>query len=97
MPDFRAADFFGLDFVFEPAFFEPAFFLDPVFPDPDFFRPPEPDSSFGGTFAPSFLASDSPMAIAWRRLVTFLPELLLSCPRFCSCTAFPTFSEAFGP
>lgn len=29
---------------------------------------------FAGTFAPFFLASDSPIAIACLRLVTFLPE-----------------------
>src|SRR2546423_1849329 len=60
--------------------------------DDDFFD----DDFFFGTFAPERRASDSPMATACLRLVTFLPELpLLSVPRFRSCIAFSTFFEAF--
>jgi len=51
-----------------------------------------------GTLPPAFLASDSPMAIACLRLVTFLPERpLLSVPRFLSCMAFSTFADALLP
>jgi hypothetical protein len=38
--------------------------------------------------APAFLAAESPMAMAFLRLVTFLPERpLRSSPRFISCIA----------
>ncbi len=51
-----------------------------------------------GTFPPSRLASDSPMAIACLRLFTVLPDPPdLSCPRFISCIALSTLSEAFFP
>src|SRR5437867_10633041 len=48
--------------------------------------PPEERSLGWGTLAPSFLASDKPMAIACLGLVTFLPLLpLRSSPLFISC------------
>jgi maltooligosyltrehalose trehalohydrolase len=51
-----------------------------------------------GTLPPARRASDSPMAIACLGLVTFLPERpLLSLPRFISCIARSTFSDAFFP
>ena len=51
-----------------------------------------------GTFAPALRASDSPIAMACLRLVTFLPEVpLLSVPFFSSCSALATLSCAFGP
>jgi len=53
---------------------------------------------FLGTFAPSFLASERPIAIACYLLVTFFPERpLLSVPSFRSCIAFSTFLPAFFP
>src|SRR3989344_7492654 len=51
-----------------------------------------------GTLPPALRASESPIAMACLRLVTFLPERpLLSCPRFISCIARFTFSCAFLP
>jgi hypothetical protein len=51
-----------------------------------------------GTFAPDFLASDSPIAIACFRLVTFLPERPeRSVPRLRSCMARLTLLWAFFP
>src|SRR5882762_1486949 len=51
-----------------------------------------------GTFPPSLLASDKPIAIACLRLVTFFPDRpLLSSPCFRSCIALCTFSCAFSP
>jgi hypothetical protein len=53
---------------------------------------------FRGTLAPDFRASDSPMAIACFRLVTFLPERpLLSVPLFLRCIADLTFLPAALP
>src|SRR6187401_1091801 len=50
---------------------------------------------FLGTFAPFFLASDKPMAIACLRLVTFLPLLpVLSVPDFFLRMALFTFLPA---
>jgi hypothetical protein len=50
---------------------------------------------FLGTFAPSFLASERPIAIACLRLVTFFPDLPdFNCPRFFSCIALSTFFPA---
>jgi hypothetical protein len=70
-------------------FFLLAFFLPLDF----FFRLP---AFFFGTFAPERRASDSPMAIACLRLVTFFPDRpLLSLPRFRSCIALSTFLDAF--
>jgi hypothetical protein len=58
----------------------------------------EVDFFLRGTFAPDFRACDSPIAIACLRLFTFLPERpLFSFPRFFSCIAFSTFSDAFFP
>ena len=60
----------------------------------DFFA----DAFFRGTLPPARRASERPIAIACLRLVTFLPEPpLRSVPRFRSCIAFSTFSEAFLP
>ena len=51
-----------------------------------------------GTFPPARRASESPIAIACLRLVTFLPERpLFSVPALRSFIAFPTFSDAFFP
>jgi hypothetical protein len=51
-----------------------------------------------GTFAPDFRASESPIAIACFRLVTFLPERpLLNVPFFRLCIARFTFCAAFLP
>jgi hypothetical protein len=73
-------DFFDVDF-FDEDFFAAVFFED------DF---------FAGTFPPFSLASESPMAIACLRLVTFLPELLFSVPFFFRCIALSTrLLEAF--
>jgi hypothetical protein len=53
---------------------------------------------FGGTLPPSRRASDSPMAIACLRLVTFLPERpLRSVPCLRSCIARSTLLAAFLP
>jgi hypothetical protein len=51
-----------------------------------------------GTFAPRRRASESPIAIACSRLVTFFferPERSVPC--FASCSARPTFFEAASP
>jgi len=51
-----------------------------------------------GTLPPSRRASLRPIAIAWLRLRTVLPERpLLSWPRFISCIARSTFADAFFP
>ena len=56
------------------------------------------DDDFFGTLPPAFLASDSPIAIACLRLLTFFPERpLLSVPALRSCIAFSTFDCAFSP
>src|SRR5438445_2939177 len=53
---------------------------------------------FRGTFAPERRASESPIAIACLRLVTFFPDRPdRSLPRFSSCKARSTFSPAFLP
>src|SRR5688572_181324 len=58
-----------------------------------FLRPP---LRFRGTFAPARRASDSPMAIACFRLLTFFPDPpLRSVPRFRSRITFSTFADAF--
>src|SRR4051812_42569351 len=60
--------------------------------DDFFFLPAE------GTLPPSRRASDSPMAIACFRLVTFLPDRpLFSVPSLRSCIARSTFCDAFFP
>ena len=52
--------------------------------------------AFFGTFLPLALASDSPIAIACLRLVTFLPERpLRNVPRLRSRMTFSTFFDAF--
>lgn len=80
---FLLDDFFGPGFDFEDDdFLGPGFDLDAE----DFF----------GTLAPSFLASERPMAIACFLLVTFFPLLpLFSVPSFFSCIALSTLSPAF--
>ena len=51
---------------------------------------------FAGTFAPSFLASERPIAMACLRLVTFFPlRPLFNVPCFFSCITFSTLSPAF--
>jgi hypothetical protein len=72
------------------------FFLEEdLFLDEDFFRE---EDFFRGTLAPLRRASERPMAIACFRLFTLLPDLpLLSFPRFRSCIALSTFSDAFLP
>lgn len=55
----------------------------------DFFRE--------GTLPPARRASESPIAMACRRLFTFRPEPLLSVPRFILCMARSTFFDAFFP
>jgi hypothetical protein len=84
-------DFF-VDF-FEDDFFELAF-LDEDFFDDDFFALAFFDEAFfDGTLPPSRRASESPMAMACLRLVTFLPEPpLFSVPFFRSCIVFSTLS-----
>ena len=86
--DFLVADFFAalFDVRFVADFFAADFFADflAVF--------------FTGTFPPARRASDSPMAIACLRLVTFLPDLpLRKVPVLRSCIAFLTFDCAFFP
>ena len=73
------------DFLLDEVFFpDDAFFLDEAF--------------FLGTFAPARRASDSPIAIACFRLVTFFFDLpLFNVPLFRSSIAFLTFSCAFFP
>lgn len=87
-----------LDFVLD--FFVDDFFVDD-FRLEDFFVPDDLldffDDFFDGTLPPSLRASESPIAIACFLLVTFLPEPLLSVPRFRSCIAFSTLSDAFFP
>jgi hypothetical protein len=69
------------------------------FEDEDFFEPAFFDDDFrAGTLPPASRASDRPMAMACLRLVTFLPEPpLFSVPRFRSCIARSTFSDALLP
>ena len=59
----------------------------------DFFLPLDLEEDFFlGTFAPLLRASESPIAIACLRLVTFLPlRPLFSLPLFFSCIARFTF------
>lgn len=78
----RAVFFFADALFFGAAFFFAAAFFRAVF--------------FLGTFAPSFLASDKPIAIACLRLVTFFPlRPLFNVPFFFSCITFFTFFPAF--
>ncbi len=54
-------------------------------------------AAFFGTLAPSFLASDKPMAIACLRWVTYLPlRPLFSFPSFISSMTFFTLAWLFG-
>lgn len=81
--DFLVADFLVADFLVA-AFLVP--FLGAAFLAEDFL----------GTFAPSSLASDKPIAIACLRLVTFLPlRPLRSLPDFISSIALFTLSWLF--
>src|SRR5947209_2010212 len=58
---------------------------------------PQPQDFLGGTFFPSFLAFESPMAIACLGLVTFLPlRPDLSLPSFISLISVSTFLLAEG-
>jgi hypothetical protein len=77
--DFFLEDFFADDFVFGDFLFE------------DFFD----DFFLGGTLLPSRRASESPMAIACLRLLTFLPDLpLFNVPALRSRIARATFADA---
>jgi hypothetical protein len=59
---------------------------------PDFLR----FATFFGTFAPAALASESPIAIACLRLLTFRPERpLFSVPALRFFIARPTLADAF--
>jgi len=79
------------DFFFRDA----DFFVDVFFLDDAFFLE---DAFFFGTFAPARRASDSPMAIACFRLVTFFFDLpLFKVPLFRSSIAFLTFACAVFP
>jgi hypothetical protein len=52
-------------------------------------------TDFSGTFAPFSRASDKPIAMAYLRLFTVLPDLpLFSAPSFFLCIAFSTLSCA---
>jgi len=86
-PHDQELDFFlrPEDFRFEEVFFpDDAFFLEEVF--------------FLGTFAPARRASESPIAIACFRLVTFFFDFpLFKVPLFRSSIALLTFSCAFFP
>jgi len=105
--DLAAADLLRVAVVFffvedEDAFFavEVDFFFVPEAllraDEPELFlavEEDEPEDFREGTFPPSFLASESPMAIACLRLFTVLPELPdFSWPLFISCIAFSTLS-----
>ena len=96
-PFFEEVDAF---FVDDDAFFvEPPFFDDepPFFAALPFFEDDEDPFGAGGTLPPSRRASDKPMAMACLRLVTFLPEPLLSVPRLYLCISVSTLSDAFFP
>jgi hypothetical protein len=86
---FEAAFLAGAFFVEDDFLVLEAFFVAVDFLDEDFFA--------GGTFPPSRLASESPMAMACLRLVTFFPEPLFSFPRLNSCISVSTLSCAFFP
>jgi hypothetical protein len=63
-----------------------------------FVRPSGGYFFFAGTFAPERRASESPIAIACLRLVTFFPERPeRSFPCFISCISVSTDALAFGP
>jgi hypothetical protein len=86
-----AAPFFAAPFLAAP--FLAALFL----PPPPFDPPLEPplDAPFLGTFSPRSRASESPIAIACFRDLTFLPlRPLFNCPRFISCMDSSTFFPA---
>ena len=102
--DFLEADFFVAVPFLDAVFFDPAelfllaAFLVPVdFFEAVFLGPPElflEAFFFLGTLSPLSRASESPIAIACLRLVTFFPERpLFSLPSFISCMASSTFSE----
>jgi len=83
-------------FDFDADFFDD--FLDEDFFDADFFEEDFfEDDLRAGTFPPFSRASESPMAMACLRLVTFLPELLFSVPFFFLCIALSTRFDAAFP
>jgi hypothetical protein len=87
--DFFADDFLAADFL--------VVFVDDFLPA-DFFADFFAEFLGGGTFAPSRRASESPIAIACFRLVTFLPEPpLRNVPSLRSCIARLTFACALLP
>jgi hypothetical protein len=95
---FFFADFFDEDFFEVEDFFDELDFFDEDFFAVDFFDDFFDEDFFDGTLPPSRRASESPMAMACLRLVTFLPERpLFSFPRFISCMFSSTFSDAFFP
>src|SRR5687767_2534204 len=89
---FTALLFFDAFFfaVFLAVFFAADFFAADFFAA-DFFAA----DFFAGTLAPSFLASESAMAIACFRLVTFCPLPDFNFPFFFSCITVSTLSWAF--
>jgi hypothetical protein len=87
---FQFAYFFDFADFLEEDFLELVDFL-----DEDFFEPDDLLDFFAGTFLPFWRASESPIAMACLRLVTFLPlPPLLSVPRFRLCIARSTSLEA---
>jgi hypothetical protein len=85
-----AEDFFAEDL--RPDVFFAADFLPADFFFADFLRP-----GADGTLAPSWRASDNPMAMACFGFVTFLPlRPDLSLPRLNSCISRSTDFDAFG-
>jgi hypothetical protein len=94
--DFLEPDFFPLDFLAVDFFAED--FRDDDFFAPAFFEADFLDDDFFGTLPPARRASESPIAIACLRLVTFLPERpLRSFPSLRSCIAFLTLDCAVFP
>jgi hypothetical protein len=82
-----------LDEVFFRA--EGFLFVELFFPDDAFFLE---ETFFLGTFAPARRASESPIAMACLRLVTFFPDFpLFKVPLFRSSMTFLTFACAFFP
>jgi len=87
---FLPLDFFAVGFR-DDDLLEPDLFV------PDFLEVEDLPDFLAGTFLPFRRASESPMAIACLRLVTFLPlPPLLSVPRFRLCIAPSTSFEALA-
>lgn len=98
--------FFELEALRPALLFDDDLELD-AFLDEDFFAPPlelddllldlELLDFLAGTFPPSLLASDNPIAIACFLLVTFLPDPDFKVPRFNLCISVSTLSCDFFP